>query len=295
MKKTTLCLALLSAACATTLTSCLDDNNGNNEKYTMQSTYDGNFSSIKDLETNETYNCAGTVYKFYLEIADQAKMDVTINNFRLGPDDVPTSITIPNLKLTVNNDGAYVGSAQDVQFYIGNQPHLMDNISVVYRDRVVNGNYRMVAAVDYTIDSQYQVTVIPTTAYFFGTMTSTDDASGTSFSKKNVPVTVTFKPASGTADLAISGARFSEAMPRDMDMTFPGLTFKVTQTGYILEASEIIPTINNDPFPAYPIKNLNLTANNATGTMSGNFECTPGSLGLYRCSFDLKAVPDTTN
>lgn len=263
-------------------TSCLDGDN--NDKMTVQVKYDRVFSSIRDNMTGKTFNSPETVYTIELNYTDQT-MKIVVNNLRLSATDNPRTFTIDGIKLkSVSPDGALTAEATslnpDADIHIS-------NLKVSLQDRVIDQIYRPVFAISYTLNSDLSVTVIPNTCYYYGTLTSVSETSGATFTKNNLPVEVTFNLAENTASMRLKGVKFVEAMPRELDMTFPGIDFVTDIDGYTLSASSLIPEIGKDEYPGYPITGLSANAKMAGGKMTSSFTCTPERLGAYTVSLNL--------
>lgn len=283
MKRTKLLLLTLMTMVLSVTTSCLDNDN-DNDRISVQVKYDRVFSSVRNSATGTTFNSPETVYTIEIDYTNRL-MRIGVNNIRLNQTDDSHTFVLEGVKLTsATTDGALLAEASSLQPVDG---ITVTDLKVSLRDRVIDGIYRPVYSISYTVNSDYQVTVVPNTCYYFGTLTSVNDATGATFTKTNLPVEVTFDLATNKAKMRLKGVKFVAAMPRELDMTFPGIDFTTSPTGYSLKASSIIPEIGEDPYPGYPITNLNATATMSSGKMESTFTCTPEKMGAYTVSLSL--------
>lgn len=131
-------------------------------------------------------------------------------------------------------------------------------------------------AFSFTINGEYDVQVIPNKHYFYGTTISTNPSHDfATFSTTKSKYEMALNSTTGKAQLSIENALFVDGMPEGINMTFPGIDFKVTDLGIEFESESLIPQLPQTPprpMPAYKVSPFHATI--LTGElMNMNFTC----------------------
>lgn len=291
MKQVLMAISSALVSCMV-MTSCIDDDKEPVNKASYG--YKPVFNSVTDLTTGETFYTPDITYQLVLDYT-HSTLSMSNSNLQLTSTSSPGSIEINGLSYRLNSDGALFVSAPLASNVISSpSTYKVSDVNVTLLDRFIDGvAYEPLIHIDYTIDDRYLVTVTPQTLYYYGTLTSTNLTTGDEFTQENVRAIVTLEPRKGTANLDLKGIKFVQAMPRTLDMTFPGINFKTNTVGFTLDSDNLIPTISNDPFPAYPISDLSSKANLSTGVMPLEFDCHPAGMDKYHITIEFG--PTQTN
>lgn len=139
--------------------------------------------------------------------------------------------------------------------------------------------YMSLLQISYTLDSKYDVfaTIETSTGtspevLFTNCSTTTTAESVSPFSTTVTTYMITFNSTT-SANVTLRSAQFSQRMPQT-SMVFPNIPVTLTKDGYVLEAAEITPTINDTPMPSYKISNFKLEATNKGTVANTSFNCT---------------------
>lgn len=139
--------------------------------------------------------------------------------------------------------------------------------------------YMSLLKINYTLDSKYEVfaTIETSTGtspevLFTNCSTTTTAENVSPFSTTVTTYMITFNSTT-SANVTLRNAQFSQRMPQT-SMVFPNIPVKLTQDGYILEAGEITPTINDTPMPSYKISNFKLETSSKGTVVNTSFNCT---------------------
>ena len=128
-------------------------------------------------------------------------------------------------------------------------------------------------AISFTIDDKYLVRIIQKKNYFYGSTFSvcTDGDLG-QFITRDAKYCVTLDYRSQQALMTIENAQFVSSMPTGITMTFPGIDFAMSDNGFTLNCTQLIPQANNRPFQAYEVTDLTGTVVTAQ-TFDLKFTC----------------------
>ncbi len=133
--------------------------------------------------------------------------------------------------------------------------------------------------ISYTLDSKYEVfaTIETSTStlpevLFTNCSTKTTAESVSPFSTTVTTYMVKFNSTTN-ADVILRNAQFSQRMPQT-SMVFPNLPVTLTKDGYVIEAAEITPTVNDTPMASYKISNFKFEATNKGTISNTSFNCT---------------------
>lgn len=125
-----------------------------------------------------------------------------------------------------------------------------------------------------------EVPVVSTTYSYVGKTTVI--SIGGTYENTEMTYGVTFDESKETATITINNPKFAESMPSNLGvMEFPGVELEVNKDGYILRADELLPEINDVPYPGFMITDL-----------TGSFSFTTGGTLNFRCAdrWNVKAV-----
>lgn len=275
------------------MTSCLDGNDG--PVNTASMTYSPVFNTVTNLATGESFHTPDNNYQLLIDY-NAKTLSMSQSMFQLSSTDTPGALALNNLSYRFSQDGSMFVSTPAVQDVVSSSgQHTVTDCEVTIKDRFIDEMYSPLIHISYTVDNTHLVTVTPQTCYYFGKLTSVNKTTGESYVHLNVAAVVTFEPRKGTASINLKGIKFVNEMPRALDMLFPGISFSTNVEGYKLACESLIPTINKDPFPSYPITNLTASANLAKGTMPLEFDCHPKGMDEFHVTIDFQPARQELN
>lgn len=292
MKKNILTTALIMAL-GTSMTSCLDsDSNKTEIKATFN--YSGVFNSVTDLNDGTTFYSPDCSYNLALNYTE-ATLSFTTTNLQLSPLASPGSLAVNNLPYKLQSSASWIQVEETTAKDVISSPeqHQISNVNFQIIDRELGSVYSPLIRLNYTVDNRYLINVIPQRLTYYGTLTSVNQTTGDTYTNQTVEVHVTIEPRKDIATLELKNVKFVEAMPRALDMTFPDIPFTTRIDGYNLAIGNLIPTINKDPFPSFPISNLTGAAQLSTGKMDLMFNCHPAGMDMYDVTIALQPTPLT--
>lgn len=272
------------------LSSCL----GESTNTYIQDYSSYTFDYVTDNETSTSLVSSSSTLKLKTD-ANTGKIAVDITNLQL-PGAGYISISLPEHAVTITDDGAqrvYVPAFTSVA---NNETHTITGFELKLYLRYLDGQSYNLLVLSYNVDSKYSVRTIFSPACYWGN-TVVVDQDGKSFT--NTAQTsfygFGFDPEKMTANIGLINAKFAENMPA-MSMNFEGVPVTFGQDYFSIAAGEIIPKINNVPFPSYKITDLRVSGNYG-GPVTIQFVCTLDTekvKGEYRVSAQLFAFPPTT-
>ena len=266
--------------------SCLGDTPEPENKASL--TYGPVFNTITNTATGEVYYNNEIDYQLILDYV-HATFGLSQTDLKLNNSFQKHTIQINDIPYTLDKTTLTATSSSPVAITAPTSLNI-SNVLFKLTDRVINNNYNPLIQLTYTVNSNYEVVVTPVTCVFFGKLTSKNLATNESFTVTNVRTNVIFNPETGVASIDLKGIKFVEAMPA-LDMTFPGIGFDITTTGFTLASDMLTPTIKDVPYPNYPISKLGATATLATGKMALKFNCTPRGMSEYEITLECEPVP----
>lgn len=213
--------------------------------------------------------------------------NIKINDITYSADAAPVSMLMQNIQLTSQADpfqrgvqiaGPFAFTATNgttMTIKNLNMAMLLDENRTFGTNE--NNNQPKLAGchlfLSFVVNDKYEVRLIMKENHFYGKTTSMSiDGTFPTYTSAAPKYNVSLNPTTGTADVNIEGARFMEAMPKGINMTFPGVPFTITPSGISLFSADVIPTSGGRPFPPY--KAVNLTGKVANDrTFDLNFTC----------------------
>lgn len=286
----TILLGAVAVAGASTMTSCLSDNDDNTSS-TVQLTYANCFNAVTDRSTGEVNIFTGPKYTFTLKTFANgtSTLKITMTNVKLADGESLISLDLPELPVTVPTDITKpntVSGRDIVPTNMVSSEIVFDYINVKFLLRYLENNRQsFVYAVEYSVNGKYNVVTFPTTAFYYARTTSAPADGGTPFVTTDPRYAVTFNPDKKTATIDITGAKFIENMPA-MNMTFGNVPFGCVGNSIEMNAESLTPTIQGVEYPGYPITSLRSKVTPAeVGSLS--FTCTPERLGAFNVGVQL--------
>lgn len=262
-------------------TSCDKDDapEVNNTYMELSYTEEGCFNYIYKKSTNKGVISRGTTYKFRWN--DDNTADVYVYNAKFSermPDGIDISfqglkwemvdgwkkISINDVvPTTVTNNG----NAVDASSFV------LDNLTVnVFDRRLINFTPEYIPVINVSMEmGDVEVIAVQKHVVYSGKTNVKNLSAGTEFNQNTTVYQISLNDTVMQASIEIYGAKFAEKMPA-LDMKFDGVAFELSNKGYVLECSELIPTIKNVPYPKYEITNLKGNAEFATG-LNMDFGC----------------------
>lgn len=133
-----------------------------------------------------------------------------------------------------------------------------------------------------TTGDEDEVPVIdPVSTTFMGDLVI-DQNDGTTYTDKDVKISVNYDTENGTATMIFYQVKFAERMPVRLDMTVSGVSYTVTTSNITIAGNNIVPYAMGGPFVDYTITNL-------SGTVTGEDMTFTMKCGPYPVSFKGKA------
>ena len=270
----------------TLTTSCLGDTPEPENKATFS--YGPVFNTVINTTTGEKYYNNDIDYQLTLDYV-RSTLSLSQTDLKLNNSYQKHTIQINDIPCKFEDYMLTASAATPVTI---SAPTMLNISNFMFKltDRVINNIYNPLILLTYKVNNEYDVVVTPLTCVYFGKLTSRNLDTNDTFTVNDVSTKVIFNPETGVVNLDLGGIKFVEAMPA-LDMTFPGITFDVTTTGYTLSSDMLTPTIKEVPFPNYPISKLNASAALDTGKMSLKFNCAPRGMSEYEITIECEPVP----
>lgn len=271
---------LATVALAVFATSCEKPDNPLHENYIEQDcAANAYFSVIHKKSVNQDAIVQGTSY--LLRWRSDFTADIYVYDAKFSvrmPDGI--DIAFEGLKWTYNEGVKVILEKDVVPTWVKMNGQEVDASTYVLNELKINvlerrllgfsPEYIPMINMSMTMGDIEVVTVQKNNVYF-GTTGVVDNASSSYFSSKTPVYYVALDPSKMTATVNIYKAKFAERMPA-MDMKFPEIPLEVSSTGCKLFVKEVVPTIEDVPYPDYMIKNLNGNMTYATG-LDLRFDC----------------------
>lgn len=283
---------LAIAMMALTLTSCLDNDNNDNE-ISKSFTYDQCFAVVENLITNEktvvlkpkvTVNMVSSKSKFTGQI--------TLTNFQL-PDMPNYTFELPETAVSerTSDDIMWIESGimrptnlTDGLVAFNNVKMGILQLGYMLNNNVISMNYY---TLHFEYNGKYRVDVYPLSQPLYARTNVVFDADPTqTFNTTETKYTLNFDPETLKCSIDVKGAKFVSDMP-SMDMTFPNIPFTSQNGSLKIETAGLTPTIRGVEFPQFPITNLS-TVFTPLQNATLNFSCNPAEKGLYNVEAALQ-------
>ena len=251
-------LFLAMAVVTTTFTSCLDDDADDNS-YTVTRTYNDCFLFLTDITDGtqrvikDTQLSVAFTYLYGNKVTCTASVAIkNVPNIAGGLADVQFS----KLPVSITDHESHLVTATNLS-PDNNRAMTFNSFTLEWLDRSMSNVYIPVVQLKFTVDNRYQVTLVPKNYYLFGKTTVTAPGSTTaSYTNEKMWYQLTVNPEDMKCSMFLHDCQLAEKMPA-MDMNFAGIDFNPTNAAYTVSASQLIPTINNVPFPNYEVTNVN--------------------------------------
>lgn len=258
---------LLTAAVAMAMTSCSSDEP--TEKFTVEYPASGNFIYSLDTATGSSTVSEGCYVK--LEFMTDYKVNIKVTNMLYNGTD-RISFELENQTWSINySTGAREVNVASVSA-LGSQgayrPVPVKNLKIVNLDRAIDGNYQPSLSMTMTVDDTYDVRIVPTTLFDFGTSEVVTRQTAATYTTDDTYYAVALDRSKMTADIVIFNAKFATNMPTQTQITIPGVPFTIDQDGYSFAAAEVIPNqYNGSPKPEFVITDIS-----GTGQVGGSLK-----------------------
>ncbi len=275
---------------AVALTSCL----GESTNVYIQDFSSYTFDYVTNNETSESISSTSSTFKIKTE-ANSGKVTIDINTLQL-PGAGYINLSLPDRTPFITEEGAQRVSVPSFTSVVDGQTHTLTNFELLIYLRYLNGQAYNLIVCSYEVDYKYSVRTVYTPAYYWGNTQVIDqdnkmyvNSAQTSFYGFG------FNPDTKKANIGLVNAKFAENMPA-MSMTFEDIPYTLTQNYFTISANEIVPKINNVPFPSYKITDVSVSGNYG-GPVVISFTCTIDTekvKGSYRVSAQLAVFPPAT-
>lgn len=259
-------IKMLAVTCAMAIafTSCLgDDNNDNNDVITGQRMLSC-YAAVTDLATGETTYSKEMVFVIELNW-NTGRAGFSFTGLKLG-DKTQGTLVFEDLKFKVD-DKTFVSSITAAGASGGNTQlgvtTSLTSVDLKWLDRLDYGNlvlnstqrYEPMFTFSFIMDNKYRIVGSRQPFLLNGkTVSVAPDASTFSNDKSDYSIALDFDKMQ--ASITITRAQFVENMPAQ-NMVFPGLPMTIADDGTItIESKEFIPTIAGTPQDQFPILDL---------------------------------------
>lgn len=295
MKKLTLLFNLAAAALLLPLSSCLDDNDGNEWTTMIGYACYNHIYSIND--GTSIMKAAG-----YTAELDLGKMTANLQIQGAYADNEETvTIRVEGIKLEYSEKNGYTFSATEAipsevssgtpaDYAISNLNGRIFSYSVYDSEK---GTTRQVTVFEtgFRLSNKYDVIATSTSPEFIDCDTQTTGGDEP-FSTDATTYSVSFADAN-KATVTITNARFAADMPQ-MTMKLEEVPVSYNQGGYTLKADKVVPKIGGVPYDSYALTNFMLNVSSRDTRMSLRFDCNVQG-NLYTVQSQGSVYPDTDN
>ncbi|MBD5213252.1 MAG: hypothetical protein HDS75_00330 [Bacteroidales bacterium] len=278
---------LIATIIGLTLTSCL----GESTNVFTQDYSSFTFDLVTDNTTSNSVLSTSSTLKVKTD-ANTGRLTIDINNLEL-PGAGYINISLPDRIATIGEDGSQRVNVPAFTSVVNGQTHMVTSFDMKLYVRYLNGQSYNLLVLSYDVDSKYSVRTIFSPAYYWGNtvVIDQDNKSYTNTAQTSF-YGFGFDPEKKVANIGLVNAKFAENMP-GMSMTFETIPVTFAQNHFTMKADEVIPKINNVPFPSYKISDLTVSGNYG-GPVAIQFTCTIDTekvKGQYRVSAQLDVFP----
>ena len=286
-------LPMLAVAALLSTTSCIKDSD---EVIKQTLTFSEYFNAVSDIKTGVTDVTPAPKYTVELtQTGSKLTAVIKLSNFFL-PDIKASEFTLPELSVQYLSDGTMSIKAQDVAPTNASTSETVNfnNVEVKILQVVIQsigGTTTVVTNFSSRIqvNNQWLVVAYPNVATFFASTESRNLTDGSVFQTYEPLYAISFSGKDMNATIDITGAQFMSQMPA-MNMSFPKIPMTISQSGIVLETEALVPTIEDVPYPGYPITDLKCTYTPmSNSTLS--FFCEPGQLGTFAVTATMNENP----
>ena len=254
-------------------TSCLDNDNNENNTYATYSFSGYNF--ITDTDGNAVIkNATYTVSMNITNMTASVKVESAYTQ-----DGTPMAFLFTDVPMTVDNEG-YIIKIDDMIPQVSDgtaSDYRVQQLSIKMLAYTTDGNdaYVMMQS-SYRISGKYDVCslmILPSgTPLTYLDCTTTTAGMGEPFTTTGTTYEVKITSPT-TADVTLKDAQFMDKMPQQT-IQLKNVPIVATTNGYRIEAAEVVPCINDVPFEKYKITNLYLSTINKAKSFNLKFNCT---------------------
>lgn len=213
------------------------------------------FSYVTDLSQGVSANGTSMTYTIQLNYT-KLTADVYINGLELTDNTAYPTITLKDVPWTMGTDGWKVIEGTNIKSTVngfGTAP-VFTSVRIKIFDRMVGEYYNPGFEVSFVLDNRFRVLSAIADQVQVGTSVSTSP-DGEEFQCNTTAYVLTFNTKTMRASLFLSGAKFASQMPA-LDITFDNIPFTFAGNTAVLSCDALIPTINDTPYPAFPISKL---------------------------------------
>ena len=254
------------------LTSCgNDDDNPSGNSFSLPVDAAGNTILSQNISTGAVEALPGANYGLKGDL-DNGVLTLTINDLQYDSQKNAISFTLPAARLSITQGSFSVDQAGDVSVALSNGAVTVSDLLIKFALQT-NGTQKLVQ-LSYTIDHTYKITTVFNSNIFVGTTTTTDLTSPETkpFTSQEPMYNVVLDRKNKTAQLQIAYAKFLPAMPSLGVMYFDKIPVEYTADGFTFSINEVVPSINNTPYPDFKVANVSGTVV-AGKTLKLTFEC----------------------
>lgn len=274
-------LAAIALSVGLLSTSCLNDDPEYSQEINLNYSGEACFNRVTDLETGETLVSGNPSYlmKFLTE-GTKSSMIMEMSNIQLTTGFSGLAFKLPELAYTYNQEtGYFVSTGKDIVPLNAGSSYSFDNFTLRFLPtRMINGANCPIYLIDYTVNKQYQVTVIPATPVFFAISTAHPVNGGNDFVHKDPDTYVAFKidPQKMLGSISMGNTQLGDDMLqntliiKDLPVTIEGNTVRMTAPS---DEPVVIYGTNNKPFKKSTVSDLavRFDISSGAGSISGEF------------------------
>lgn len=271
MKHNLLILGMAMSS-AIALSSCLSSNDTSEQTYTYP--YSTCFNVVTNESDGSVYinrNSPSYSFVYRTSMSSDGSVEVTINNLQLAAGLSPIALQLPKLPFDQNHtNGLLQTSAEMIS-------PLSQGAAAIYTFANFNCNNFPAASlynVDFRLINSYTATTYRVRSYstrytYRGDVTCTaDNSSALTEAGMESGIGVSINPEVMTAAIVLDGIEIAEGHVETF--TIPALPFTLTPVGYTIASDpgvelQMMNTSGNAPREGWKVKDINVTANLATG------------------------------
>lgn len=253
----------------------------------------GCFTYSEDLTTGATKGVNGVGYTIELNYT-KGTANVKISNLSVAEGVSYPTVTLQDMPFTLSEKGWLTISGKNVAATPAAAAPLFNSVEFKMLERAVSNNYYFNIYGVLEVDSRYSVLTAQSYQFEFGTTRSSAlmGEQQMAYETTDTDYALSFNVEKKTVSILMGSTRFVENMP-PMDIVIPDVPFQVAGTMLVFDASSVVPTIGNTPYPGYTIEGLHGTLWLDRG-MDMNFRCKPESMGGAEFSVYVSASLEFT-
>ena len=233
--------------------SCSNEKEENTNEFSIPLCYE----YATDLQLGPTASYTGLNYVVSINYVKMSA-NVTVSGLRLPDGTAFPTFVIPDLDLKLNDQGwlKATGKERKIQISSVSGGLNLTNIEMGYFARHIGQELAPGYYLKFTAANRYRILSGQTQVKMTGDTESVNTVTGSEFETDASTYVVDINPELGMLNITIVRAQFSADMPNNLTITLPNIPYTVDEGKMKFGIASLIPTFGGDPFPAFPISNL---------------------------------------